>query len=339
MKGKEIVDILAGKGFSVTAQKSLDAPEFDALFDTLTRQNQINGIEDYLDGITYIPSSKKATVKAEDKSSPESVKAEPAEDTVNKPTAEATDAPVHSTKTEPQKSEKRPNRRQKNLSRQISQYRRQRIQKPQIRRRPNPKIQKPQSRQNRQKSRQRQVPLPIPHLHLRQKRRFLSRLFSRKQLRRGQATPRIHPDSRNREILCQNSRNNRVEMPVSQDRSRAELQQDRNRTDMRPDLSRITEALRRDSLSRTDMRPDLSRITADLRRDSLSRADFHQDPSSRALAALRAAVRATDTADGLQTEDMVSNGSPSTAAEISSATRIRRESVSEGLRIPLSRNR
>ena len=107
MKGKEIVDILAGKGFSVTAQKSLDAPEFDALFDTLTRQNQINGIEDYLDGITYIPSSKKATVKAEDKSSPESVKAEPAEDTVNKPTAEATDAPVHSTKTEPQKSEKK----------------------------------------------------------------------------------------------------------------------------------------------------------------------------------------------------------------------------------------
>ncbi len=106
MKGKEIVDILAGKGFSVTAQKSLDAPEFDALFDTLTRQNQINGIEDYLDGITYIPSSKKATVKAEDKSSPESVKAEPAEDTVNKPTAEATDAPVHSAKTEPQKSEK-----------------------------------------------------------------------------------------------------------------------------------------------------------------------------------------------------------------------------------------
>ena len=56
-KSKDIVDLLAGKGFDIkNTQKSLEAVEFDVLFDTLTKENQIVEIENYLDGITYIPS-------------------------------------------------------------------------------------------------------------------------------------------------------------------------------------------------------------------------------------------------------------------------------------------
>ncbi len=62
-KSKDIVDILADKGFDVkNTQKTLEAGEFDVLFDTLTKANQITAIEDYLDGITYIPSKIKKEV-------------------------------------------------------------------------------------------------------------------------------------------------------------------------------------------------------------------------------------------------------------------------------------
>jgi hypothetical protein len=65
-KSKDIQDLLIGKGFEVkNTQKSLEAIEFDVLFDTLTKENQIVEIENYLDGITYIPSkAKKAAAEA-----------------------------------------------------------------------------------------------------------------------------------------------------------------------------------------------------------------------------------------------------------------------------------
>ena len=59
LKGKDLMDILSKHGKEVTAQKTLDSSEFDILFDTVTRENQIDDVGAYLDGETYIPSKKK----------------------------------------------------------------------------------------------------------------------------------------------------------------------------------------------------------------------------------------------------------------------------------------
>ena len=54
MKAKDITGVLEEKGVAVKSQKPLEPAEFDILFDTLTKNNQIKTIEDYLDGLTYI---------------------------------------------------------------------------------------------------------------------------------------------------------------------------------------------------------------------------------------------------------------------------------------------
>ena len=59
IKSKDLAEIFAKEGIEYKSQKSLEPREFDILFDKLTRENQIKGIEDYLDGITYIPSNTK----------------------------------------------------------------------------------------------------------------------------------------------------------------------------------------------------------------------------------------------------------------------------------------
>ncbi len=64
MKTKDVSAVLEGKGIAVKSQKPLEPREFEILFEALTKENQISNIEDYLDGITYIPSKKK-TEKAE----------------------------------------------------------------------------------------------------------------------------------------------------------------------------------------------------------------------------------------------------------------------------------
>ena len=56
MKSKELSDILASGGLEVKTQRTLEPVEFDFLLETLTRANQISNIEDYLDGVTKIPS-------------------------------------------------------------------------------------------------------------------------------------------------------------------------------------------------------------------------------------------------------------------------------------------
>ena len=68
LKSKELVEILSQNGIEAkTTQKALEPNEFDILFDTLTRANQISNIGDYLDGVTYIPSKvKKVKKKAEE---------------------------------------------------------------------------------------------------------------------------------------------------------------------------------------------------------------------------------------------------------------------------------
>ncbi len=57
MKSKEVVELLGAKGGTLKSQ-TLTPGEFDLLFETLTTSNQITNIEDYLDGITHIPSKK-----------------------------------------------------------------------------------------------------------------------------------------------------------------------------------------------------------------------------------------------------------------------------------------
>ena len=66
IKSKEIVDIMAEKGIELKAQKSLEPHEFNVLFDALTSAYQIDGIDDYIDGVTTIPSKleKKPEVEA-----------------------------------------------------------------------------------------------------------------------------------------------------------------------------------------------------------------------------------------------------------------------------------
>ena len=56
LKSKDIVDIMSGKGIELKAQKSLEPHEFNVLFDALTAAHQIEGIDDYIDGVTFIPS-------------------------------------------------------------------------------------------------------------------------------------------------------------------------------------------------------------------------------------------------------------------------------------------
>ena len=81
IKSKDLAEILTKEGIEYKAQKTLEPREFDILFDKLTKENQIKGIEDYLDGITYIPSKikteapkeeKAEAVKKEEKAAPQS---------------------------------------------------------------------------------------------------------------------------------------------------------------------------------------------------------------------------------------------------------------------------
>ena len=64
LKTKDITDILASAGITVKSGSALDSLQMDILWENITLANQIVNIEDYIDGVTGIPSLKKA-VKAE----------------------------------------------------------------------------------------------------------------------------------------------------------------------------------------------------------------------------------------------------------------------------------
>ncbi|MBO5327190.1 MAG: hypothetical protein J6A84_03600 [Clostridia bacterium] len=56
IKSKEITELMTARGMECkTTQKTLTPREFDVVFEVLTRASQINGIDDYLFGDTYIP--------------------------------------------------------------------------------------------------------------------------------------------------------------------------------------------------------------------------------------------------------------------------------------------
>ncbi len=103
LKGKDLMEILSKHGKEVTAQKTLEASEFDILFDTVTRENQIDDVGAYLDGKTYIPSKKKpakAEKAAEKKPAEEKPAVEPAAEKPSEKVAEKTaEAPVAVEKT------------------------------------------------------------------------------------------------------------------------------------------------------------------------------------------------------------------------------------------------
>ena len=69
LKSKDLTDILSANGIEVKTQRTLEPREFDILFETLTRGNQITNIEDYLDGVTCIP-RKAPAAPAEEKKTP-----------------------------------------------------------------------------------------------------------------------------------------------------------------------------------------------------------------------------------------------------------------------------
>ena len=79
IKTKDIVDLMSGTGIEVKTQKSLTPEEFGVVINLLTKANQIDNIDEYLDGVTYIPSKIKETPKEEPKAEPakEEPKAEP----------------------------------------------------------------------------------------------------------------------------------------------------------------------------------------------------------------------------------------------------------------------
>ena len=55
LRPKDITDIFAGTGLDIKSSASLDETAQDILWEKLTRANQIIGIDDYIDGITFIP--------------------------------------------------------------------------------------------------------------------------------------------------------------------------------------------------------------------------------------------------------------------------------------------
>ena len=78
IKSKDMSDIMAEKGLEFKAQKALEPIEFEAFFDAITSKYQIEGIDDYIDGVTFIPSKLEKKAKkpdVEEKKEPESEKA------------------------------------------------------------------------------------------------------------------------------------------------------------------------------------------------------------------------------------------------------------------------
>ncbi len=59
LKTKDLTDVMAAAGLDAKTQKALDSFELDVIWEYLTRANQISGIEDYIDGVTGIPSLRK----------------------------------------------------------------------------------------------------------------------------------------------------------------------------------------------------------------------------------------------------------------------------------------
>ncbi len=94
IKGKEMSDLMTEKGIGAKLQKALEPHEFDIIFNALTSMHQIEGIDDYIDGVTTIPTRLK----------PSKTSAE-AEGSEVKPSESAQSAKAVEEKKEPAKEE------------------------------------------------------------------------------------------------------------------------------------------------------------------------------------------------------------------------------------------
>ena len=70
LKSKDITDIMSEKGIEIKSSKSLEPHEFDVIFNAITSKHQIESIDDYIDGVTFIP-SKLGKVEAKPEAKPE----------------------------------------------------------------------------------------------------------------------------------------------------------------------------------------------------------------------------------------------------------------------------
>ena len=76
LKSKDVIEVFESKKLTLKSQAMLAPEEFEILFETLTRNNQIDNIGDYIDGVTYIPSKKPAPVEKKAEPAPVETKAE-----------------------------------------------------------------------------------------------------------------------------------------------------------------------------------------------------------------------------------------------------------------------
>ena len=76
IKSKDMMDIMAEKGLEIKSQKALEPHEFEVFFDAITSKYQIECIDDYIDGITFIPSRLEKTEKKPTAEQKEEIKAE-----------------------------------------------------------------------------------------------------------------------------------------------------------------------------------------------------------------------------------------------------------------------
>ncbi len=79
IKAKDLTDLMAAQGLDAKTQKALDNFELDVIWEALTKAHQIVGIEDYIDGVTGIPSLRKkaAETKPEAKAKAEKPAGQP----------------------------------------------------------------------------------------------------------------------------------------------------------------------------------------------------------------------------------------------------------------------
>ena len=105
LKSKDIVDVMASRGIELKTQKSLEPHEFDILFDAITAAHQIEGIDDYIDGVTFIPSKiEKKAAPAPEAKAEEKVEEKPVEKSA--PVAEK--EPQKKAEPKAEKEEKKP---------------------------------------------------------------------------------------------------------------------------------------------------------------------------------------------------------------------------------------
>ncbi len=116
IKTKDLTDLMAAQGLDAKTQKALDNFELDVIWEALTKSHQIVGIEDYIDGVTGIPSLRKkaaetkpeAKAKAEKPAEKPQAKSEkPAPKTEEKKPAEKPEVKAEENKPEAPKQEKK----------------------------------------------------------------------------------------------------------------------------------------------------------------------------------------------------------------------------------------